>query len=418
MRFAASGGPVPGAVVHNMNVPGPLQNDQRLPRRVIEVEGLPPEASVEVEMGGERCTALTMPAPGSELRLLVGSCYYMPDDGGRLARAYENLRQQARPHLRLHCGDQLYLDAGPLPDAPTPFEGTRRRYVQYWDDSTHGGYLRGGATLFTADDHDFWNDYPFLMPHLDRSWDGAWESHAQAAQRLLEAYQTLGNPDGRPYFVLDLGLVSLFVLDTRTRRGTGSRNGPKQLFDPVQKRDLLDWSQRLAKPGLLVSPMPLFQQADSKALVFTTDHNLLSFPEDARAIWQAVEGAAHDVAVLTGDIHQGRVVEWHTTSASGLRRHFEIVSSPLRLLGWPKQPKERKVPPTPTGLQLGAGAGRRDFARVFYATSKDHFVLLNLQDAGQAGVRVSVSTRETPSLEVPLSELDPRQRCATEFFLR
>jgi hypothetical protein len=45
-------------------------------------------------------------------------------------------------------------------------------------------------------------------------------------------------------------------------------------------------------------------------------------------------------------------------------------------------------------------------------------VLLTLADAGQAGVRVSVSTRATPDLDVPPSELDPGQPCEAQFFLR
>ena len=109
------------------------------------------------------------------------------------------------------------------PTAPTPFDRTHARYRQYWQEPGNARYLRGGPTLFTPDDHDFWNDYPYRMPHLTRSRDSQWMEHARAAQSLFDAYQGLGNPEGRSWFSLDLGLVSLFVLDTRSdgepRRG-------------------------------------------------------------------------------------------------------------------------------------------------------------------------------------------------------
>ena len=146
---------------------------RRCPRRVVEISGLPPDTLIRVTMGGEVCTLLTPPAPDAELRLLIGSCYYLPDDRGKLASAYDNLREQDRPHLRIHAGDQLYLDAGALPDGPTAFDRTHARYRQYWQEPSNARYLRGGLTLFTPDDHDFWNDYPYRMPHLTRSSDVA-----------------------------------------------------------------------------------------------------------------------------------------------------------------------------------------------------------------------------------------------------
>ncbi len=289
---------------------------------------------------------------------MIGSCYYLPDDRGKLASAYLNLRDQDRPHVRIHCGDQLYLDAGPLPDAPTPFDRTHARYRQYWQEPSNARYLRGGATLFTPDDHDFWNDYPYRMPHLTRSSDSQWMEHASAAQTLYDAYQGLGNPEGRSWFTLDLGLVSLFVLDTRSRRGTKNRNPPERLFDPPQGQALLEWSAGLSKPGVVISAMPLFQQAAGKILfgLFTTDHNLLSFPADARNIWRAVERAPYGVMLVGGDVHHGVVTEWRTGRSGAVRQHYEVVASPLSLLGYPVTGK-REVEAAAGWAPGGRGAG-------------------------------------------------------------
>ena len=416
VRMARTGVPIPGLTVTPWPVPFPVAAEPTLFRRVVEIGGLPADTLVRVEMGGEACTVLTPPPADGELRFLIGSCFYLPDDRGQLATAYAKLRDQDRPHVRLHGGDQLYLDAGPLPDAPTPLARTIGRYRDYWLHPVHAQYLRGGITLFAPDDHDYWNDYPYSMPHLSRSWGSQWQAHAAAAKLAYLAYQALGNPEGKNWFTLDLGVVSLFVMDTRSQRGTESRNPPPQLFDTAQRMGLLQWSATLQKPGVLLSAMPLFQKAAGKFLFYTTDHNLLSWERDAREIWRAVENAPFGVVVLAGDIHRGVVSEWQTGPPGAVRQHYEVVSSPLRLLGYPTRPK-REAGVQPGGLQLGAELGRRDTKQTFYGTSRDHFTLLRFQrDA--AGVRVTVSAHSIPDAAIAPSEVGPAAPCRTEFYLR
>lgn len=417
VSMARTGAPIAGATVIPKPVPFGAVHDS-LPRRVVEIPGLPPDTLVRVDMGGEACTVLTPPAPDGELRLLVGSCFYLPDDRGKLASAYDNLRDQDRPHVRLHGGDQLYLDAGKLPDAPTAFARTHARYRQYWQDPHHSRYLRGGVTLFSPDDHDFWNDYPYRMPHLTRSSDSQWMEHARAAQTLYDAYQALGNPDGKSWFSLDLGIVSLFVLDTRSQRGSKNRNPPERLFDAPQGQALLAWSAALDKPGVILSAMPLFQKSANKILLglMTTDHNLLYYPSDARRIWRAVENAPYGMVVLAGDIHHGIVSEWRTGAAGAVRQHYEVVASPLSLLGYPVAGK-RKSERQPGGLQLGEELGRRDVARTFYCTSTDHFALLRFTRDAQS-VRVTASVHRTPDAVTPNSEIENDDPCRVEFHLR
>jgi hypothetical protein len=417
VSMARTGAPIPGAVVFPKPLPLGAVHES-LPRRVVEISGLPPDTLVRVAMGGEACTVLTPPGPDGELRLLVGSCFYLPDDRGKLASAYDSLRDQDRPHVRLHGGDQLYLDAGALPDAPTALGRTHARYRQYWQDPNHSRYLRGGITLFCPDDHDFWNDYPHWMPHLTRSSSAQWVEHARAAQTLYDTYQALGNPDGKAWFSLDLGIVSLFVLDTRTRRGSKDRNPPERLFDAPQGLALRAWSAALDKPGVVLSAMPLFQKAAGKILLglFTTDHNLLSYPSDARQIWRAVETARYGVMVLAGDIHRGIVSEWRTGPPGALRQHYEVVASPLSLLGYPVTPK-RKAERQPGGLQLGEDLGKRDVAKTFYCTSTDHFALLRFKREAQS-VLVTASAHRTPDAMTPNSEIENDDPCKVLFHLR
>lgn len=421
VRFANTGQPVPGIAITPITVPPALIADGRLFRRVIEIAGAPADADLRIEMGGEACQVRTAPAPGSELRILIGSCFHIEDDRGRVLSAWRRLNLMDRPHVRIHCGDQIYMDAGPLPDGPDAFARSLLRYRRYWEDRSHVEYMRDGITLFAADDHEFWNDYPYAMPHLSRSHDAQWREHAIAAERLFLAWQALGHPGGRTWFPLDLGAVSMFMLDTRTRRGTESRNPPKRLFDADQRAALLEWSATLEKPGLLVSSMPLFQDAEGKVLFFSTDHNMLAFPEDARVIWRAVEQAAHNVIVLAGDIHQARCTEWRTGSGASTRRHFEIVSSPLRLLSWPKIPVlnrplfGRGRAERAESVNLGVANGRRDPAVSYFGTSVDHFSLLRLRPV-PTGLQVSLSVRELPDARIPDSQYGGG-RCALEFDL-
>lgn len=419
--FANSGQTVPGAVVTPSAIPPQVDAfREKLPRRLWEIGGLPPDSYLRITVDGESCFCQTMPAAGTELRLLLGSCFYLAQDSGRLAMAYRGLLPQDRPHIRISCGDQVYMDDSSLPPGPTVLDRTLQRYREHWQDRDYGEYLRAGVMLFTPDDHEFWNDYPYSMPWLDRSWDGSWREHSQAAKAAFRAYQALSNPAGQSWFILDLGLVSLFIMDTRTDRGTGHRNGAARLFNPDQRAALANWSATLNKPGLLVSPMPFFQKPTGSILgLFDGDHNLLAWPDDARAIWRAVETATAEVLVLAGDIHQGRVLSWQTGSPGAVRVHRELVASPLSLLLQPF-PKSlfggRKVSHPSNGLQLDGGMGKRSYDKLLYATSKDHFALLRLSPV-PTGVEVSVTARRTGSGRVLASELDIPGSCNPTFTL-
>jgi hypothetical protein len=194
---------------------------------------------------------------------------------------------------------------------------------------------------------------------------------------------------------MDLGLVSLFVSDLRSERSTEGRGrihwddtthewkeAPpgRKLCTPEQLQAIESWAGNLDKPGLLVVGQPLFQQPRS-----TFDQNLLQFPNEAKAIWQAVEQAPRSIVVLAGDIHNARASKWNPLGPSNIR--FEVVGSPMRLLkplkigfitvsGARKKLDDMEVPAVdPDGFYL-----RR--ATRAYATGADTLTTMTLRPIG------------------------------------
>jgi hypothetical protein len=218
------------------------------------------------------------------------------------------------------------------------------------------------------------------------------------------AFQTITNPSAKNWFSLDLGIVDLFVSDLRSERSYPTRGriawdessanwvetGKSHRLCTSSQLDALEaWAARLEKPGLLVLNQPLFQRAGT-----WSDKNLLSFPEDARRIWHAVERAPRSIAVLAGDIHWARAGSWRVAGGSDTR--FEIVASPSRLLKpvkivlWTigerkmlKKPQAEIPPSGPSG-----SAQRR--LQAAYGTSVDNFALLHLRRRpGRVDLRVT-----------------------------
>lgn len=404
VRHAASGLPL-GKLTIRKIPEGAATGGTGLPREVFEIAGAPANSELSVSLGGETCHVRTLPEPGEELRLLFGSCYYRRSDRGRLARAFEQLRPGDRPHVRIHGGDQLYLDAERLDASRSVLERTVAIYDEYWNDPSYGAFLRGGVSLFTADDHEYWNDYPFSVAHLRRSWSDQWRAHADAADRARRAYQSLGHPGGSDYFALELGPISLFLTDTRSRRGDGRGRGPRRLFDDAQAAALRAWSRSLDRPGVLVTAMPLFQPARKTSLfgLVTTDHNLLAYERDARTIWDAVEEAPHDIVVLGGDIHQGRLGAWQDPVRPGGPRRFELVASPLSILTWFTGRPEPEPPPR---VRVGGRVRRIDHP-YWGVADTDMFALLRFRPLPTGRIRARFELRAVGDpLGVPIAISD------------
>lgn len=324
------------------------------------------------------------------LRVILSSCFYRKNDEGHLGDAVMALRSKLAPHLKILCGDQVYLDMPVSEDLPRDQGKLRerllRKYLTNWTDGAVGppfgfaSFLGWGSNIFVSDDHEFWNNYPFqtviasntLTEKGRRKW-------AEVARELYLAFQTsTGHPATPQPTCFRIGRtrrISLFALDGRFSRTKDLAYAPDHL-DAV-----LDWIARLDCPGLLVLSQPLFEEPHGFFGRRFVDASLQDY-DDHRALERALMHARHDVVVLSGDIHGGRVAVAETGSA----RIHEVIASPSALVAlnpYHDAPAYAEFPTTPSnGL---ATVGVRSTAPVLC----DHFALLSIC-AGQNSLHVEV----------------------------
>jgi hypothetical protein len=382
------------AFVDEVPPPDIIQQHAGCPRRIFEVGGLPPDTDIRLQGGGDEARIRTLPEPDDELRMVLGSCYYGFDGTDResglpsaASYAYSSLQRQ--PHLKILCGDQVYMDSGKLMGGMSREEATLKRYRDYA--STYDGFLSQGLTVFSPDDHEFWNDYPNAMPWLSRSWKHKWREHAHAALLANAAFQTLTNPDARNWFSMDLGMVSLFVSDLRSERSTEGRgrmvwdetlhkwreSAPgRRLCSVEQLEAIKDWAGGLAKPGFLVAGQPLFQKARSRF-----DENFLEFPNEARALWKAVEDSPRTIVVSPVRLLKPLRIGW------------------IVVTGKRKEAKHMGIP----SMDLGDLKLRR--AKRAYATSADSFTTISLRRSGMF-VQMEVQARHAKGFAPVAANVD------------
>ncbi|MDA7916352.1 hypothetical protein N9B94_03870 [Verrucomicrobia bacterium] len=77
----------------------------------------------------------------------------------------------------------------------------------------------------------------------------------------------------------------------------------------------------MASPGILVIPQPLIVEKNK------TERNLLSFPKQYGRLIEALGHTGHDMVVLSGDVHFGRIATCSLGAKGGILT--EIVSSPM-----------------------------------------------------------------------------------------
>ena len=283
--------------------------------------------------------------------LALGSCYYNHRDGGRAAAAYKALHSRGdsavRPDMTVLTGDQVYLDIGFDSLSLIPREIRERiadDYALHWQ--ALGSILSRGGTWMLPDDHEYWNDYPFVdsplptllalkLPHVRRHWRRAARDAVHNVQRspIVESF-TLGN-----------GLTVCFA-DLRSHR---SEHG---FLPEADFQRLLRWARGRRSPGVLAIAQPLIV-TESKA-----ERNLRSFPNQYAQLLDALSAADHDLVVLSGDVHYGRIASVALGNARA--RLIEIISSPLSNLTGLNgiatnvaKPDPTHFPPAATAAALG-----------------------------------------------------------------
>lgn len=250
----------------------------------------------------------------------LSSCFYEHRDSGQSARAfkalYERGEQSVRPDIKFMVGDQVYLDIGLDSLSPLTNEVRQRvaeDYAKHWQ--ALGSMLARGGSWMLPDDHEYWNDYPFydgLLPTLFmlkiRKIRNAWR---RASMDGVFNVQQSAKIDT---FMIGNEL-SFCVADLRSYRSK------TQFIDNQGFDQLVAWARRLTQPGVLVIPQVLLVEENK------LERNLLSFKKQYGQLITAMASTGHDIVVMSGDVHFGRIAQAKMGQNGG--RLIEVVSSPM-----------------------------------------------------------------------------------------
>jgi len=330
----------------------------------------------------------------------LASCFYNHRDGGQAAASYKALYERggaASPDITFLSGDQVYLDIGFDSLSLIPSEIRERiasDYALHWQ--ALGSIFTRGGTWMLPDDHEYWNDYPFYdsliptllalkLPHVRRAWKRASEDAVQNIQcsAVVETF-SIGDE------------LSFCIADLRS-----FRKGKKMLPDADFER-LCHWAKNLNGPGVLLLPQPLIVEKNSM------ERNLRSFPKQYAALLEALGSSGHDVVIMSGDVHFGRIAETRLGQGGRL---IEVISSPLsnltglngvataaptfqpqyfpdsgsaRTLGW--TPAEVEYRPDWHAVSVKPGFLLSAYPR---PRTREHFMTVGFQRDGLGGIRLT-----------------------------
>jgi hypothetical protein len=333
--------------------------------RRVEVGSLEPRTSYSLRLrvddqraiGAERflregrVTTLpaALPAGGEKpFTLLLGSCFYGPEDrGGLVGGTYHYLPEDQRPDVKVLCGDQVYLD-NPWRETTLKWYRANQRpglframlfdkYVANWtqvggEDAGFRRLLADGANYFCSDDHEFWNNAPNFggVGLFNTLTSGQREWWFAEATRLFRAFQSPS-----PLLTFDVPPLSVCVVDTRINRDT---KGERFMTD-VDLEAVGRWIEELRGPGVLVVGQPLLVEGSSilgsllkkdlkKAVLSYVDRDLPHYAQYGELVGY-LKSSDHSLVLLTGDVHFGRVSHGRLRAGSQAEL-VEVISSPTR----------------------------------------------------------------------------------------
>ncbi|CAA9456556.1 MAG: hypothetical protein AVDCRST_MAG58-1452 [uncultured Rubrobacteraceae bacterium] len=285
-------------------------------------------------------------AADKPLTLLVGSCFYGPEDpGGMVGGAYRYMPEDQRPDVKILCGDQVYLDN---PWRETTLKWYRanqkpglframlfEKYVANWtqvggEDAGFQQLLAEGANYFCSDDHEFWNNAPNFggVGLLNSLTSGQRKWWFEEASRLFRAFQSPS-----PLLRFEVPPLSVCIADTRINRDT---KGLRFMRDE-DLESLGRWIEGLEGPGILVVGQPVLVEGDGvaksllkkglkNALLSYIDRDLPHYAQYKDLVGH-IKSSDHSVVILTGDVHFGRVACGELKPGSETT-FVEIISSP------------------------------------------------------------------------------------------
>ena len=169
--------------------------------------------------------------------------------------------------------------------------------------------------------------------------------------------------------------MSFFVADTRSYRTTDTDPHARLMLE-AQWVDLEAWAKNLQGPGVLVLPQPMMKAGGSK-----TDRTLLDFKESDRlgAIFERALGGpdSHDILILTGDIHTGRLSSAEIVGLPG--QIYELVASPSSLVTPYLPPWGHKPNPLPDKLMINRRTWQVTGNRRLTATVDNNVGLIRIE---------------------------------------
>jgi hypothetical protein len=290
-------------------------------RRIEATPGVIKEAWQDLRRGFFDTLPRRIPASGSKpFTIGLGSCFYDHRDGGQAAGAYQALYERGpasvRPDITFLTGDQVYLDIGFDSLAWDPDEIRQRvadDYARHWQ--SLGGILNRGGTWMLPDDHEYWNDYPFhdsLLPTLlALKIDKVRKVWTKASKDAVKNIQRSPRVD-----IFSIGNdLSICLADLRSFRS-------KRAFIPdADFQEIGDWARGLRSPGVFVIPQPLIVKPND------LERNLLAFKAQYTKLVEALGESGHDIVLLSGDVHYGRIATCDLGQKGG--RLIEVIASPL-----------------------------------------------------------------------------------------
>lgn len=366
---------------------------------------------------------LRLPADDSRpFTVGLGSCFYNHRDGGQAAGAYRALYERGpdavRPDVTFLTGDQVYLDIG-FDSLSFVKSEIRERvaddYALHWQ--ALGSMLSRGATWMLPDDHEYWNDYPFhdsLLPTLlALKLDGVRDTWTETATDGVRRVQQCPRVE-----TFELGDdLSFCLADLRSFRD------PHGFLPAEDFRQLADWARALRCPGVLAIPQPLLVKTNK------TERNLLSFKAQYRALLEALGASGHDIVLLSGDVHFGRIASAPLGPNGG--RLVEVIASPLSNLtglnGVATSVPELKNPglfPDPAQFQIpGWPPAKVHYDHSFAVSTRpghpfsayprdrtrEHFMTVGFRRAAAGGVELAVNAwrvRERDHDNLPVRDFD------------
>ena len=360
--------------------------------QVITVRDLEPGRRYELTShGGSRARISTLPSSlpeegGRPFTVLLGSCFHQGNDQeGQYGRAVKLLPEEQKPDLKILSGDQVYLDI-PIFTVKRAKEKLlakdfMEKYLRSWTQrgSLGEGFLsvlETGGTFFTADDHEFWNNYPNWTTLIPLSWTKSGRRTWQRVSRTLYGDFQSDDPaqTGRCRR-FDVGELSFFIADTRYFREEGNQRFMKDC-DMYQ---LGVWVRGLEGPGILVVGQPIFDGPSGWFSSRFEDRSLADY-EQYQELVKILHESTHSIVLMTGDVHYGRVVSVSLNIRPEPIKIIEVISSPTSLVnpfvgGSAKDPPEKFPPVAIPGIVPSAPTNH-------YMTAEDNFATLHFTKRG------------------------------------